>query len=106
MSRESEVTFAEGPLETMQLYVFAFCYFFFDQRLELIDPLPHFTLGFFRSCLEPQVIDLREDAVLAGHPAVAEGFPVGLGGDRRGFLLQRSQQLLSSLVQGGGGEAF
>ena len=78
-----------------------FCHFFFDDRLDLVDPLSHLALGVFRRRLQPEIIDLGEHAVLARHPAVAEGLPVGLVLDGRGFLLQRGEQLLDGLVQRG-----
>ncbi len=69
----------------------AFAYLFLNDGLDFVDPLSHVAFGFFRRCLQPEIIDLGEYAVLARHPAVAEGLPVGFILDGRGFLLQSGQ---------------
>ena len=73
---------------------------------KFIDTLSYFPLGIFRGRFQPKIVDLGEDAILAADPAVAEGFPVGLGCDTLGFFFQRGEQLLGSFVQRGGREAF
>ena len=77
---------------------------FSTSALEFVDALADFALGFFRRGLQPEIVDLRENAVLARQPAIAEGFPVGFALDGRGFLLQRRQQLLDGVVERRRGE--
>jgi len=49
--------------------------------------LAYLALGIFRRGFQPKVVELREDAVLAGHPAIAKGLPVVLRGDGGRFLI-------------------
>ncbi len=48
---------------------------FLDLLFQFVDLLADFALCIFGSRLQPQVVYLREHAVLARHPAIAEGFP-------------------------------
>ena len=50
--------------------------FLFDFNFELIDALSDFALGFFWRSLQPEIVDLRKDAVFPRHPAVAESLAV------------------------------
>ena len=62
---------------------------------------PTSRLASFGAAFSQRSLICGEHAVLARHPAVAEDFPVGFGLDRRGFLLQRGEQLLDGFVQRG-----
>src|SRR5438874_8149015 len=50
----------------------------FDFRFESVYTLANFALRFFRSRLEPEVIDLREDSIFAAEPSITESFVLGL----------------------------
>src|SRR5437763_4585407 len=67
--------------------------------LELVHTRAYIPLGRAGCSLQPKIIDLREDAVLTGHPAVAEFFPLVLASDPIGFLADSREQLLDSFVQ-------
>src|SRR6185437_15902386 len=47
----------------------------FDLALELVDARAHVALGWAGRGFQPEIVDLRKNAVLARHPAVAESFP-------------------------------
>ncbi len=66
---------------------------------ELIDARADLALRWTGSSLQPKIVDLREDAVLAGHPAVTEFFPRVLRSDRVGFLPDSSEQLTHCAVE-------
>jgi hypothetical protein len=73
-----------------------------DAHLQFIDAHSGFALRIFGGALEPLVVDLREDAVFAGHPAIAKGFEIGVGADLGGFCGTRGDTLAGSLLEGGG----
>src|ERR1700675_1379592 len=56
--------------------------------LEFVDALPNVALIRSRRGFQPQIVELRENAVLAPHPTIAEGFPVILGTDRCRLLIE------------------
>ena len=100
MSRRQSTIFADGPARDLRLECApAFETTVFDESSDFVDPLSNFAFRIFRRSLQPQIVDLGEHAVLARHPAVAEGFPVRFALDRLGFLAQGSEQLLDGLVQ-------
>ncbi len=78
----------------------------FSLRLELVDPLADLALGGLGRGLQPGVVDLRQQAVLARHPAVAERLPVGLGLQRASFGLQRSEQFGDGAIERRGRKIF
>ena len=49
--------------------------------------------------LQPGVVDLRQDAVLARQPAVAKVFPVGLGVQTRRLGVERGEQVADRAIQ-------
>src|SRR5712692_5775035 len=64
------------------------------KSLEFVDAASNFALGLVGRGFKPQVIDLGENAVLAGHPAVAEDFVISfISTDSIGFLFQSRAQL-------------
>src|SRR5258708_331153 len=71
-----------------------------DFSLKLVDARTHLALGWTRRSLQPQIIDLGEDAVLAGHPAVAKFFPGVLRGNSISFLTSSVQQLADGFIEG------
>ena len=71
----------------------------FGARLQFVDALPDLALRFFRSGLQPCVVDLREQAILARHPAVAKRLPVGLGLQRASLGLKRSKQVSDGFIE-------
>src|SRR5271166_1159364 len=80
---------------------FGFLYFFLDDPFQPIHPLADLALCLSRSGLEPQLIDLRQDPVLARHPAIAKVFPVRFVLDSRGFLVKRVVKIGKATVDEG-----
>ena len=67
---------------------------------EFVDELAGVALGFLRRGFEPEIVDLRGDAVLAREPAVAEELVVVVAGNGRGFCFECRQQIARSRVKG------
>ena len=70
-----------------------------DPRLQFVNANPDFALGLFGSALQPQIVDLGQDPVLAGHPAIAECFQISVIAHLRCFRLARCDAFASSLLQ-------
>ena len=73
----------------------------FNLRLQFVDALTRISLGFFGRGLEPEFVDLRGDAVFAGHPAIAEELVFVLAIDAGCFGVERGQQIARGCVQRG-----
>ncbi len=73
--------------------------YLFDFSLELIDARSHVAFGRTGSCFQPKIVDLREDAILAGHPAITKLFPGVLGADRARLLAHRGEQLTNCAIE-------
>ena len=73
--------------------------FLFNFRSNFVDALADVALCIFRRGLQPQVIDLRKNAILARHPAIPKYFPPILGTNRRRFLLERGQKFAHRTVE-------
>ena len=71
----------------------------FHLMSELVDLLADVSLVSRGRGLQPSVIDLRQDAALARHPAVAKCLQIRIVSDRRAFLLQGLQQLTRGRIQ-------
>ena len=71
----------------------------FNFSFELINAAADFALLRAGRGLQPEVVDLGQDAVLARHPAIAEFFPRGFVGDGAGFHLERGGQFRDGLVE-------
>src|ERR1700675_4541839 len=81
-------------------------YFFFvpfdkvrNVRLQLIDANPDLTLRLFRGALEPEIINLRQHAVLTRHPSVAKKLPIRFALHRRRFLAERRKKFSGGAFQ-------
>ena len=72
---------------------------FRDPRLQFVDANASFPLGIFGSALQPQIIDLGEEAVLARHPAVSERFQLRIIANLGRLGRARSNALAGSLLQ-------
>src|SRR5215467_4328706 len=46
----------------------------FDSRFDLVYALAYFAFRIFGRKFQPEIVDLRENAILARHPAIAEAF--------------------------------
>src|SRR5215471_15500017 len=64
-----------------------------DPGFEFVNELTGVALGFFGSGLQPQVVDLRRDAVFAREPAVAEDLVVVIAVDGGGFEFKRRNEI-------------
>ena len=71
----------------------------FDPRLQFVDALADLALCRAGRGLQPGVVDLRQDAVLARQPAVAECLPVGFAVQRGGFGVERGEQIGDGAIQ-------
>jgi hypothetical protein len=80
----------------------------FDRLLyfsfEFVDALAYFALVRAGRGFQPLIVELREDAVFAGDPAIAECLPVVLGAYCCRLLLQRGQKFAYGAVESGGRE--
>ncbi len=76
----------------------------FNLGFEFVDTLPN--LAFIRPGrgLQPEFVQLGQNAVLARHPAIAKSFPIVLGGDSSRLLLERSQKFADGAVERRGRE--
>src|SRR5580704_11265695 len=76
---------------------------FFNRRLstslQLVDPLSYLALGRTGRGFQPDVVDLRQDAVLAGEPAISEGLPVGLVSERRCLQVKSREEISDRTIQ-------
>ncbi len=73
---------------------------FRDPRLQFVDANPGLTLGILRRDLQPQIIDLGKDAVLARHPPIAKCLQTPLSlRTPVAFVLARTNALARSLLQ-------
>src|ERR1700724_192194 len=61
--------------------------------------LTSLALGFFRSSLQPEVVNLRQHPILACHPSVAKNLPLGLVPHRDSFMSERRTQFRGSALQ-------
>ncbi len=81
-----------------------------DQRfgllLERVDALAYVALGGAGRGLEPEFVYLREHAILARHPAVAELFKSLRIGGSLGLGLQRGEEFGGGGIKRGGREIF
>ncbi len=71
----------------------------FRTSLQCIDALSDLALRRAGSGFQPGVVYLRQDAILAGQPAVAEVLPVGLVRERRCLRFKRSKQISDGAVK-------
>ena|SRR5436305_578837 len=78
----------------------------FNLRLDFIYTLTDLSLRVFWSGLQPELVDLGENAIFSGEPAVTKGFPLIFILDGGSFLLQRSQKFFDRGVEGLRREVF
>ena len=71
----------------------------FHASFQFVDAAADLALGRAGRGLQPDVVDLREDAVLASEPAIAEGFAVCVGMQRGGFVIERGEQVGDGAVE-------
>ena len=67
--------------------------------LQFINSLSDFPLRRARRRFQPEIVDLREQAILAGQPTVAEKFPLRLFRNRGRFSFQSRRQVAGGLVE-------
>jgi len=71
----------------------------FRASLQLVDAAADFALCGARRGFQPDVVDLGEDAVLARQPAIAKRLPVGIGVERRSFVVEGTEEFGNGTVQ-------